>query len=262
VTLTDAELAAELVRSAGRLAHRMRDAGVRVAEKTSVSDLVTSADRAAEEAVVGRLAEQRPDDGILGEEGSSRVGSSGRTWVVDPVDGTYNFFHGVRWWCSALALVDGDDLVLGAVHDPHDDVLWLGGPGLPTTRDGVPVDRLEDRPLADLSLATYLHPPYFGEPAVEEPFGRLAAGTATLRMLGSGSMDLAAVADGRIGVWAQHSSPPWDWFPGSALVVGAGGAAERVEVDGYTWSVAGPARAVSEAVAALRGDVGSAPSEP
>ena len=76
---------------------------------------------------------------------------------------------------------------------------------------------------------------------------------ATLRMLGSGSMDLAAVADGRIGLWFQHSVPDWDWLPGSALVEGAGGRTERVEVDGLRWSVAGRPAAVGQAVAALIG---------
>ena len=114
----DADLAARLVRDAGALAHRMRAGGLDAETKTSISDVVTAADHAAERLVVDLLAAQRPDDGVLGEEGASSTGSSGRTWVIDPVDGTYNFVAGLDWWCSALALTDGDDLVLGAIHHP------------------------------------------------------------------------------------------------------------------------------------------------
>ncbi|WP_240617366.1 inositol monophosphatase family protein [Nocardioides speluncae] len=249
--LDDAALAADLVREAGALALKMRQDGLTADHKTSVSDLVTAADHAAEELVLTRLRAARPADGVLGEEGTDQVGSSGRTWVVDPVDGTYNFFHGLTWWCSALALTAGDQVVLGAVYHPHDDVLWLGGPGLPTTRNGVPVAVIDDQPVAGLSAASYLHPPYFSRPEVVGAWSRAVRGTAAMRMLGSGSMDLAAVADGRLGVWFQHSVPAWDWLPGQALVEGAGGCTRRTTAGGVVWSVAGPPTAVDEVVAAL-----------
>jgi myo-inositol-1(or 4)-monophosphatase len=76
-------------------------------------------------------------------------------------------------------------------------------------------------------------------------------GAATLRMLGSGSLDLAAVAQGQLGVFVQHSVAPWDWFPSSALVQGAGGAARRTTAAGVEWSVAGAPTAVAEVCAAL-----------
>lgn len=251
----DAALAASLVREAGTLARRMRDGGLEQVRKTSVSDIVTAADHAAEELVVRRLREARPDDGIVGEEGTEHASSSGRTWVIDPVDGTYNFFHGVPWWCSALALAstsaDGDDVRLGAVFGPQDGTLWLGGPELATTRDGVAVEPLADLPLAAVSAATYLHPTRVSDPDVAGAWARAASRPATVRMLGSASMDLAAVADGRLGVWFQHSVASWDWLPGSALVRGAGGAAIQVDAGGVTWSVAGAPSAVRETVAAL-----------
>ena len=124
---------------AGGRRARAADAGRRAAtrrRKTSISDVVTAADHAAERLVVDTLAVERPDDGVLGEEGASRAGTSGRTWVIDPVDGTYNFVAGLDWWCSAIALTDGDDLVLGAIHHPATGRTFVGGPGLPSTVDG------------------------------------------------------------------------------------------------------------------------------
>jgi fructose-1,6-bisphosphatase/inositol monophosphatase family enzyme len=248
----DVELAGRLAREAGRLAQRLRAEGLQVEQKGSVSDLVTQADRAAERLVRDTLAAERPDDGVLGEEGTERAGSSGRTWVVDPVDGTWNFVNGLDWWCSAIALTDGDEVVLGAVHHPDSDVLYLGGPDLPTTANGEPLPPLADRRLATSCAATYLHPPQFGT-EVAEAFGRVLGGAATLRMLGSGSMDHTAVARGIVHLWVQHSVPDWDWLPGSALVRGAGGAARRTTAAGVVWSVAGAPSAVDDVVAALEG---------
>lgn len=248
----DVRLATELVRDAGRLAARMRAEGVPVETKTSISDLVTAADRAAEAQVVARIAAERPGDGILGEEGAGAESRTGRRWVIDPVDGTYNFVRGLDWWCSALALVDGDDLVLGAVHHPADDVVHVGGPDLPTTRDGAPVAGVEDVDLERACVTTYLHPSRLTEP-VGAAWSRVTSAAAVVRVLGSGSMDLTAIAQGRLHLFCQQSVPDWDRLPGAALVLGAGGAVAQVEAGGVLWSLAGGPTAVAQASAALRG---------
>ena len=252
MSLSDAELASTLVRDAGSLAQALRAEGLEAFEKTSVSDLVTRADRLAEQRITETLREQRPEDGVLGEEGSSRPGTSGRTWVIDPVDGTYNFVAGLDWWCSAIALLDGDELVLGAVHHPASGRTFVGGPGLPTAVDGVPLAPLADRPLAEASLTTYLHPPsYAGE--VGAAFDRMVGGAATLRMLGSASMDAAAIAQGSLHLRCQHSLPPGDELPGAALILGAGGTTRRIEAAGVTWFAAGVPTAVADLERALLG---------
>jgi fructose-1,6-bisphosphatase/inositol monophosphatase family enzyme len=244
----DRQLAEALVRDAGTLAARMLADGVDVQHKTSISDVVSAADHAAEELVVSRLRAERPGDGIVGEEGTADSGASGRTWFVDPVDGTYNFVSGLPAWCSAVALGE----VVGAVYQPTADELWSGGPGRETTRNGVPVPALADRPLAEVAVATYLHPTTLPDDSLREPLLRVMAGAATVRMLGSGSVELAAVAAGRLGASIQSDSLPWDWLPGAALVRGAGGRAEVVEVGGRRWHVAGNRRAVAEMIALLR----------
>src|SRR4051794_5451611 len=244
----DLSLAASLVRQAGTLAGAMLVEGVTVRRKSSISDLVSAADHAAEELIVGRLRAERPADGIVGEEGTADAGS-GRTWYVDPVDGTYNFLSGLPTWCAAIALDD----VLGAVYQPVVDELWVGGPEYPTTRNGVVLEPLAARPLADVSIATYLHPATLPDVRLREPLLRVMRGAATVRMLGSGSVEMAAVAGGRIGASIQANSLPWDWLPGAALVRGAGGAAEIVEAGGHRWHVAGNQQTVSEILTLLRG---------
>lgn len=258
---TDPELAARLVLDASTLAAQMRRGGLTTQAKTSVSDVVTAADLAAEKLVTEALTALRPDDGIVGEEGTAVAGSTGRTWVIDPVDGTYNFASGLDYWCSALALrgpdesaATGEDtVILGAVaHEPSGES-WLGGPDHPTALRGVPVPHLLDRPLEQISLSTYLHPTLLHDPHAREPFLAMASRAATVRMLGSGSMDLAGVASGRLGVWAQHSTPSWDWLPGAALVRGAGGVARTVEHRGLRWHVAGNGQVVKQVIELLTG---------
>jgi myo-inositol-1(or 4)-monophosphatase len=240
----DVELAASLAREAGLLAARMLADGLRTEHKTSISDVVSAADHAAEALVVERVAAARPGDGVVGEEGTDRPAA--RTWYVDPVDGTYNFLCGLPIWCAAIALADGTGPQAGAVYQPTADELWAGGPGHPTACNGKPVPPLADAPLHRLSVASYLHPTTLPDAGARQPLLRIMHGAATVRMLGSGSVELAAVAAGRLGVWAQIDAQPWDWLPGSCLVRAAGGAVEVVQEHGHRWHVAGPPTAVAE----------------
>ncbi len=176
----------------------------------------------------------------MGEEGADLAGTSGRTWVIDPVDGTYNFHRGLDWWCSALALVEGDDVVLGRVHHPpRRDVRRGAGP--PADPRRLPLAPLEDRPLAECCATTYLHPPFYdGE--VGAAFERAVAGVATLRMMGSGTMDAMAIAEGRCDVLFQHSVPDWDRLPGAAIIRGVGGESRVVRGRGRLARHRGPDR--------------------
>jgi fructose-1,6-bisphosphatase/inositol monophosphatase family enzyme len=256
--LDDYELAAELVREAGQLALLMRQGGLDAQRKTSISDVVTAADHAAEAYVLEQLQRCRPDDGVLGEEGAAVHGSSGRTWVIDPVDGTYNFLQGSTYWCSAIALKDESDVLLGAIFQPEEDKLWIGGKQRATTLNGDPVTTFREdganRNAADVShlgAATYIHPRWLSDPMCAMPWHAAATSAATLRMLGSGSCDLGRVADGQLGCWFQHSCPEWDWLPGKAIVTAAGGLAGSVHVNGLEWFMAGGTTAVHQLRAAL-----------
>ncbi|WP_257954525.1 inositol monophosphatase family protein [Nocardioides sp. B-3] len=171
-------------------------------------------------------------------------------WVIDPVDGTYNFHRGFDWWCSAIALIDGEEPDLGAVYNPFRDELYVGGPALPSTLNGTPLAPLVDRPLRESCATTYLHPPFYdGE--IGAAFGRAVSGVATLRMMGSGTMDAMAIARGHGDVLFQHSVPDWDRLPGAALIRGVGGESRVVSAAGVDWHVAGVPSAVADICARL-----------
>lgn len=253
----DATLAAALVTHAGQLALRMRDAGLTTDYKTSVSDVVTEADRTAEAFVAEVLEALRSEDGVLGEEGASRTSSTGRTWVIDPVDGTYNFSRGSDYFCSALALADGNgdgtedgNVLVAAVHRPALDTTWLANAG-ELRINGERQGGVSAASLSNEALLTYLHPTFMRDDAVRGAWLRAVRDAATVRMCGAGSVDLATIAAGQAGAWLQHSVADWDWLPGKALVEAAGGLARKVDAGGVTWCVAGGTQIVEEITSRL-----------
>lgn len=253
----DRDLAGALVWRGVAVGRWMRERPLATTRKTSVSDIVTEADHRAEADIVAALAALRPADGILGEEGAARASASGRTWIIDPVDGTYNYASRLGSWCSAIALRAEGDSLIGAVASGATGETWIGqtegdGPGL-LLHDGKPAPNLLDTALADIALTTYLHPTRMHDLDVIEPWLAASSGAATVRMLGSGSLDLAAVAAGRAGGFLQSGTADWDWYPGIALVRAAGGAARVVHHRGHRWHIAGPARVVADVAERLLG---------
>jgi myo-inositol-1(or 4)-monophosphatase len=247
----DASLAAELVREAGILASEMLTQGLETRYKTSLSDVVSAADHAGEEQIIAKLTESRPDDGLVGEEGARKAGDD-RTWYIDPVDGTYNFLSGIPYWCSAVGLIDSDGPLLGAVYYPAVDQLWLGGREIPTTLNGKQVPPLLNQALSQISVATYFHPRHLPDLQRLRAWQAVVGSAATVRILGSASIDLASVASGRLGVFMQANLKGWDWYPGAALVMGAGGVADQLKVGANRWHIAGNAQAVEEVKAVLQ----------
>lgn len=246
----DATLAAALVRRGVAIGREVRARPLRATRKTSVSDIVTEADHRAEAEIVAALTRLRPDDAILGEEGASRAGSSGRTWIIDPIDGTYNFASGIGAWCSAIALRDTDGGLLGAVRAGETGQSWVGRLAADGSRslqvDGTRAPDLPDRGLAEIALTTYLHPARMSDPDVLQPWLAASSGAATVRMRGSGSLDLAAVATGSSGGFLQGGTADWDWYPGLALVTAAGGVGRVLTHRGQRWHMAGSPRVVAE----------------
>jgi myo-inositol-1(or 4)-monophosphatase len=215
-----------LMDAASRLA---AGGALEVEAKSSATDPVSAADRSAEDLIATRLSAARPDDGLLGEEGQDpRTGTSGLTWVVDPLDGTVNFLYGAPTWSVSIACRDASGGLVGVVHDPNRGETFHavrgGGAWL---RDAAGNDRaLRCSEVADLGatlVATGFayEPPVRAEQAAET--AELLAEVRDIRRGGSAALDLCWTAAGRVDAFFEFDLADWDWAAGVLLVQEAGG---------------------------------------
>ena len=189
------DLAESVAREAGQLLlERFRRPATGVDSKSSATDPVSDADRDAEALIRGRLLAARPDDGLLGEEGSSIAGGSGVRWVVDPLDGTVNYLFGLPEWAVSVACEDEDGTLAGVVDIPTRGETFTAARGAGARLDGAPIAVSGATDLASSLIAT-------GFSYVAEVRRRQAAELATIlprvrdiRRGGSAAVDLASVA--------------------------------------------------------------------
>jgi myo-inositol-1(or 4)-monophosphatase len=227
--LTDLSRAA--LRAAQAAATLLADAVGRprqnVEVKSSATDMVSEVDRGSEDLVRGILAELRPDDGLLGEEGSSKPGTTGIRWVVDPLDGTTNFLFGVPQFSVSIAAEIAERPVVGVVIDPSRRETWAARLGGGARCNGVPCRVSSGRS----TLATALVATGFGYQAERRAWqGRVAAivlpRIRDLRRFGSAALDLCWVAGGRVDAYYEWGLSPWDLSAGRLICSEAGGHVE------------------------------------
>lgn len=206
--------------------------------------MVSEADRDAEAEIASLLRAERPDDGLVGEEGSSVAGSSGRRWVVDPLDGTTNYLYGIPQWAVSVALEDGTGPLAGVVFDPVADELFRaergGGAEL---RAGAGTSALRVREGAE--LARSLVATGFGYDAGRRRVQAAAAArilpcVRDIRRAGAAALDLAWLAAGRLDGYWERGLKPWDWAAGRLLVAEAGGAVAELDGEPYGLAAASP----------------------
>jgi myo-inositol-1(or 4)-monophosphatase len=192
--------------------------------KKGPRDFVTAADRDAEALIVRRLAEAFPGHAVLAEEGGGTGARAGPTWIVDPLDGTTNYLHGIPVFAVSLGLVEAGRPVLGVVHAPALATTWWGGPGQGCFEDDRPVSVSVTPEVPEALLATGFA--YGIERLADDNLdnlARVARVARGVRRLGAAAIDLAWVASGRLdGFWELHLEA-WDTAAGAALVRAAGG---------------------------------------
>ena len=253
-----AAIAERIARSAGALILDGRRSTVTVAAtKSSAVDVVTAMDLASERLLREMLAELRPLDGILGEEGGTSEGSSGITWVVDPIDGTVNYLYGIPNYAVSVAAVAGPadpatwTILAGCVHAPALGATYTAGAGLGAFRDGQAIRVNEPRPLAMSLLGTGFGYTRSRRVAQAEVIARLLPQVRDIRRLGSAALDLCAVAEGRLDLYFERGLKPWDLAAGALIATeaGAGVVGLRSDRPGEELTIAGP----REGIDTLRG---------
>ena len=200
-----------------------------LASKSSVTDPVSDADREAERTVRELLAAERPDDGLLAEEGSHADAASGRRWVVDPLDGTVNYLYGFPAWGVSVALEDPSGTLVGVVLDPLRDDCFAAERGEGARLNGEPIAVRDARTLERALVATG----FSYEPVRRaEQAGvarRLLPRVRDLRRAGAAALDLAFLAAGRVDAYYERGLNHWDWAAGRLLVEEAGGVTAALE---------------------------------
>ena len=270
--------AEQLAVSAGALVREGRPRQVDVAAtKSSPIDVVTAMDLAAEALLRGSIGEHRPDDGILGEEEGIAAGTSGTTWVIDPIDGTVNYLYGIPAYAVSVAAVVGPPdpalwtVVAGAVHAVADGRTWTAGLGAGASLDGRAITANAPAPFAQCLVGTgfgYTEARRRGQARV---VADLLPRVRDIRRIGSAALDLCTLASGGLDLYYERGLQPWDLAAASLVAREAGATVTGLHgrAPGEAMTVAGPEPVVRELVAfleAMRADedlpAGEGPARP
>ncbi|MEU0274176.1 inositol monophosphatase family protein [Streptomyces sp. NPDC006307] len=217
------DLALEAGRRAGALLRdgRPADLGVQ-ATKSSPIDVVTEMDIAAEKLITGFLAEHRPDDGLLGEEGAATEGTSGVRWVVDPLDGTVNYLYGLPTWAVSIAAERGGETLVGVVVAPMRDETFHAVLGGGAFLNGRPIRCRPAPPLDQALVSTGFNYVAAVRAHQADVAQRLIPRLRDIRRGGSAAIDLADVAAGRLDGYYERGLRPWDLAAGDLIAREAG----------------------------------------
>ncbi len=193
-----------------------------VETKSTATDMVSEMDRASEQLIVSALLGARPDDGIVGEEGSTTAGTSGVRWVIDPLDGTTNYLYGHPGWGVSIAAERADGVVAGVVADAVHGELFSATRGGGALRNGEPI-----RCSGATELATALVATGFGYAADRrrgqaEVLVGLLPRVRDIRRMGAAAVDLCSVACGRVDAYFERGLAWWDLAAGALIATEAG----------------------------------------
>ncbi|MGV8858960.1 inositol monophosphatase family protein [Rhodoglobus sp.] len=223
------DLATRIATQAADLVAQRRREGVAVADRKSSSvDVVTHADRESEQLIRSLIAEARPDDSFFGEESEASTGTSGLTWVVDPIDGTVNYLYGVPHYAVSIAVVEGEAnpatwrALAGAVVNPGARETYTASVGGGAFLNGERLQVAEPVDLSQALVATGFS--YLEKTRVEQGrvIAQLIPRVRDIRRMGTASLDLCMVASGRVNAYFERSLRPWDHAAGALIAHEAG----------------------------------------
>src|SRR5437763_2715596 len=188
------------------------------------NDWVSLADRDSERAIVSSLRARFPDDSIVGEEGAAVRAGSGRTWIIDPLDGTSNYLQHFPVWSVSIGLKSGDEVVAGVIYEPLRDLVFTAERGAGAFRNGRRMRVSSQSTVEGAFLATGF--PFRAQQYVSvycSIFQDVITVTKGVRRAGSAALDLAYTADGVFDGFFELHLAPWDVAAGSLMITEAGG---------------------------------------
>jgi len=217
------DAAIEAAREAGALLRSRVATDTDYDIKGSQHDLVTETDHRAEDLIIEHISSAFPNDGILSEERAPHQLDARYRWVIDPLDGTTNFAHGIPFFCVSIALEDEGALALGVLYDPMRDELFTAEAGRGAYVNGRPLRASDVDELRRAVLATgFPHEPQMRRANMSN-FERFVPITQGIRRIGSAALALAYVAAGRLDGYWDLNLNRWDLAAGALLIQEAGG---------------------------------------
>lgn len=222
-------LASQLAVETGRLVETMRaqlgtgdtDTSA-VQTKSSPVDIVTAADRAAENAIIDGIVSRRPDDAVLAEEGGDRPGRSGVRWLIDPIDGTTNYVYDLPAYSVSIAAEIDGTVVAGAVYEPRGETLYSAVLGRGARRNGQPISCSDKSDLASALVATGFGYVVDRRRGQAEVLLELLPRVRDIRRFGSAALDLCLLACGQVDAYYERGLNPWDLAAGTLVAAEAG----------------------------------------
>ena len=193
-------------------------------ESKGLHDFVSYVDKESEKQLVAGLSKILPEAGFIAEEGTGQRNTNGLNWIIDPLDGTTNFIHGLPPYAISIALMDNEKILLGVIYEVTLDECFYSWGQMKAFVNGKPISVSKTSKVADSLIATGF--PYYDYERIGpflqsmEHFMRYSHG---LRRLGSAATDLAYVACGRVDSFYEYSLQPWDVAAGAFIVEQAGG---------------------------------------
>ncbi|MFZ9936818.1 MAG: inositol monophosphatase family protein [Luteolibacter sp.] len=236
--MTDLQLAIHAAHQAGKLLREHFGSDPEVDEATH-HDIKLALDKQSQELITDILLGARTGDALYGEEGIAGNQDSDRQWIVDPIDGTVNYFYGIPHFCVSIALRVAGEITVGVIHDPMVGETWSVEKGSPALLNGKPIrastrDKLEQSILFvgcgkdEEALRTGI-----------ERFHRASLKARKMRMMGSAALGMAYIACGRLDAYIESRISLWDIAAGQLLLDAAGGKTDLTPVPGMpdSWSI-------------------------
>ncbi|MGB3448066.1 MAG: inositol monophosphatase family protein [Xanthobacteraceae bacterium] len=198
------------------------------------ANFVSAADKRAEEMLYSDLSKARPGYGFIGEEGGPREGADKtHTWIVDPLDGTTNFLHGIPQFAISIGLQREGTIIAGVIYNPATDDLFIAERGKGAFLNDTRLRVAGRKQLHDCVIACGL--PHIGRgdlPLSRDEMAALQPRVAGLRRFGAASLDLAYVAAGRLDGYWERNLKPWDMAAGMIMIREAGGVVSDIQTSG------------------------------
>jgi myo-inositol-1(or 4)-monophosphatase len=196
----------------------------KISNKEGVNNLVTEADHAAEKAILDVIKKEFPSHQVLVEETGEIVQDSNYKWIIDPIDGTVNFAHGIPLNCVSIGIEKDQEIVMAAVFNPHLNEFYFAEKGQGATLNDKPIHVSQETDTNKACLVTGFPYTYINMPnGPLEIFERFIRKGVPVRRLGSAAIDLCWVAAGRFDGFYEHKLEPWDSAAGYLIVEEAGG---------------------------------------